>query len=325
MERHQPGRLAQTILKDLRSDVHSGATDIARKAVQCLNAFSEEGHDSSATYWKDLVGLGKAMIASQPSMASLFNLVNQVLLKVEPLRQQSKVEMLKTATREGATQFMRTSDAALENIAQHGQGLITPNSTVFTHSSSNTVGGILRQAIHQAILEIEVPGTGRERLRQRDAVDLIVDDAVVAVDVHHAVCASNRSRQLNEHLGKAIIVWEPSEICGIERNVAAASADRQGADNGDLSDLTQTFEREMDRCAVAAEIYAKAGAQIALAGFDVVTSKRERRKGEPARCIGRRSHDEVVSRRRDGDARRGSSALRHAARQEGARGGRRRR
>jgi len=124
MERHQPGRLAQTILKDLRSDVHSGATGIARKAVQCLNAFSEEAQDNAASYWKDLVGLGKAMISSQPSMASLFNLVNQVLLKVEPLRGQEKVETLKSATREGANQYMRTSDAALENTLETARKLV---------------------------------------------------------------------------------------------------------------------------------------------------------------------------------------------------------
>ena len=83
MENRMSGRLAQTILKDIRADVHSGATDIARKAVQCLNAFSEEAHASPADYWKDLVGLGRALIAAQPSMASLFNLVNHVLLVVE--------------------------------------------------------------------------------------------------------------------------------------------------------------------------------------------------------------------------------------------------
>src|SRR5471032_3253580 len=93
------GRLAQAILKDLRADVHSGATDIARKAVQCLTAFSEEGHSSPAAYWKDLVGLGKAMISSQPSMASLFNLVNHVFLAVGPLRDHADVRVLQNATR----------------------------------------------------------------------------------------------------------------------------------------------------------------------------------------------------------------------------------
>src|SRR5262245_16892182 len=111
MEQNASGRLAQAILKDLRADVHSGATEIARKAVQCLNAFADEGHGSALSYWKDLVGLGKAVISSQPSMASLFNLVNFVLLAVEPLRSHSDVRALQTATRDSANQFMRASDA----------------------------------------------------------------------------------------------------------------------------------------------------------------------------------------------------------------------
>ena len=149
MERHASQGLAQVILKDLAADVHSGATDITRKAVQCLTAFSEEGHASAAAYWKDLMALGKSLIAAQPSMASLFNLVNRVLLVVEPLIGTLPVGALQTATRDAAAQCQRDSEAALEVIAQHGQGLITSQCTVFTHSSSNTVGGILRQAVRQ--------------------------------------------------------------------------------------------------------------------------------------------------------------------------------
>ena len=195
MEPEASGRLAQTILKDLRADVHSGATAIARKAVQCLSAFSEEGHTSSAAYWKDLVGLGKALIASQPSMASLFNLVNHVLLAVEPLKDQPQVKSLQNAARDSANQFMRVSDAALETIAQHGQGLITPNSTVFTHSSSNTVGGILRQAVRQGkglnalVTESRPYCEGREMARylgQQGINTRLILDAAIAQYVKEA-------------------------------------------------------------------------------------------------------------------------------------------
>jgi translation initiation factor 2B subunit (eIF-2B alpha/beta/delta family) len=195
MERDSSGRLAQAILKDLRADVHSGATEITRKGVQCLNAFGEEIHSSAEIYWKDLVGLGKAMIATQPSMASLFTLVNHVLLAVEPLRHQTQVKTLQNATREGAHQFMRTSDAALESIAQHGQGLITPNSTVFTHSSSNTVGGILRQAVRQGkglkalVTESRPYCEGREMARylgQQGIHTRLILDAAIAQYVKEA-------------------------------------------------------------------------------------------------------------------------------------------
>jgi ribose 1,5-bisphosphate isomerase len=195
MERNSSSRLAQTVLKDLRADVHSGATEIARKAVQCLGLFSEEGHESPEAYWKDLVGLGKAMITSQPSMASLFNLVNHVMLAVEPLHGQATVQKLQSVTRDASTQFMRASDAALESIAQHGQGLFTPNCTVFTHSSSNTVGGIFRQASRQGkgvralVTESRPYCEGREMARflgQQGISTRLVLDAAIAQYVREA-------------------------------------------------------------------------------------------------------------------------------------------
>jgi translation initiation factor 2B subunit (eIF-2B alpha/beta/delta family) len=141
--------LAATILEDIRADVQSGATQIARKAGQCITAFSEESTSSAKTYWNDLVRLGKDLIAAQPSMASVFNLINQVLLTAEPLQDAPSPEAVQRATREAALQFMKTADASLEAIAQHAQGLITSSSSIFTHSSSSTVVGILRQAIRQ--------------------------------------------------------------------------------------------------------------------------------------------------------------------------------
>jgi translation initiation factor 2B subunit (eIF-2B alpha/beta/delta family) len=99
MEPHAARGLAQVILKDLEADVHSGATAITRKAAQCLTAFSEEGHTSAASYWKDLVALSRSIAAAQPSIASVFNLVNQVLLAVEPVKGSSSVAALQTAAR----------------------------------------------------------------------------------------------------------------------------------------------------------------------------------------------------------------------------------
>src|SRR5437588_8651300 len=106
METPMTRGLAQAILKDLEADVHSGATDITRKAVQCFTTFTEENHVSAVSFWKDVVALGRSLIAAQPSMASLFNLVNTVLLAAEPIKT-SSLGTLQTATREAAAQFQR--------------------------------------------------------------------------------------------------------------------------------------------------------------------------------------------------------------------------
>src|SRR5579864_4681614 len=86
MERPLPAGLAASILKDIESDVHSGATEIAQKAARCLCAFTEQGHPDAREYDVQLVELGRAIIAAQPAMAPLFNLVNKVLLDTEEPR-----------------------------------------------------------------------------------------------------------------------------------------------------------------------------------------------------------------------------------------------
>ncbi len=141
--------IIRNLYEDFKTDVHSGATEITRKAVKCLTVFSEETDGSASTYWNDLICLSRSLIQAQPSMASLFTLANTVAMAVQPLKESATVEPLKRATREAALRFQQTSDAALDAISQHGQGLITTDCTVFTHSSSSTVVGILRNALRQ--------------------------------------------------------------------------------------------------------------------------------------------------------------------------------
>lgn len=137
------------LLKDLQTDVHSGATELARKSAKCLVAFSEQAYSSSSAYWGELVDLAQAVVAAQPSMAPPFNLVNTVLLAVEPLQATAPLETLQRATRETASQFIQRADTALEAIARHGQVLLPTSCTVFTHSSSTTVSRVLREAVRE--------------------------------------------------------------------------------------------------------------------------------------------------------------------------------
>jgi translation initiation factor eIF-2B subunit delta len=188
MYREGSDRHAQAILQEIRTDVHSGATEITRKAVSCLLAFTDELHPTPAKFRRDLMGIGRSLVAAQPKMASLFNLINHTFLAVEPLPDSASLPNLQKATQEAATNFQRVSDAALQAIAQHGQGLITSSCTVFVHSSSNTVAGILRQAVRQnkavnaIVTESRPHCEGREMARflgqQGISTKLILDAAI---------------------------------------------------------------------------------------------------------------------------------------------------
>jgi ribose 1,5-bisphosphate isomerase len=146
MERPLPAGLAATLLKDVQSDTHSGATEITQKAARCLLAFSEQGQPSAAACREQLIGLGQAIIDAQPMMSSLFNLVNRVLLDTESARDRGSVDALQRAIQESAHRFQESTQTALAAIARNGQKLLAPHSTVMTHSSSSTVAGILREA-----------------------------------------------------------------------------------------------------------------------------------------------------------------------------------
>lgn len=136
------------LLKEIQADVHSGATEMARRGARCLTVFSEESTaQTNHQYWDELLELGRTLIQCQPSMASLFNLVNTVLLAVHPLRDTAQaVAALRQTTRQAAERFTTASLAALDQIARHGQGLISSGAVVLTHSASSSIAGILKLA-----------------------------------------------------------------------------------------------------------------------------------------------------------------------------------
>jgi translation initiation factor 2B subunit (eIF-2B alpha/beta/delta family) len=189
MERVLTSGLVATALNDVRSDVHSGATLLTRKAARCLDVFSEFRYLNATRYWTDLQTVGRALIEAQPSMASIFHLVNSTLLAVEPLRASGSVAVLQKGTRDALLRFMHAMETSLEAIAQQGQGLLTTECTVLTHSSSNTVAGIFRQAARmgkriQAIATESRPFCeGREMARnlgQQGVPTRVILDAAVA-------------------------------------------------------------------------------------------------------------------------------------------------
>ena len=138
-----------SILKDIQTDVHSGATEITRKAAHGLLAYSQSEEIKEPDYSVKLILLGRAIIEAQPTMASLFNLVNDVLLNTETVADRESLESLRQATRQAVHRFLISMESGLEAIAKQGQVLITSGHTVFTHSSSATVIGILRNAVQQ--------------------------------------------------------------------------------------------------------------------------------------------------------------------------------
>jgi translation initiation factor 2B subunit (eIF-2B alpha/beta/delta family) len=195
MERPLPAGPAASLLKDVESDTHSGATAITQKAARCLIAFSEQGHPSAESCRAQLVELGQAIIEAHPMMSSLFNLVNRVFLETEAARRLDSVEAIQQAVRDSAQRFLDATITALAAIAKNGQKLLSPHTTIMTHSSSTTVAGILREAslqgksIRAIATESRPFCEGRELARnlgQQGIPTQVVLDAAVAQYVKRA-------------------------------------------------------------------------------------------------------------------------------------------
>lgn len=146
---HSTIPLIQEKLNDIRSDVHSGATEMAKKGAECLIEFSQIcPAQNPKEFWRELIALSKNLVQSQRSMASLFNLSNQVLLEVGPLvSREPDLKILRARCRAAAQNFTQQAEKALEKIAEISQSLIPSSAVVLTHSSSRTIVGILRKAL----------------------------------------------------------------------------------------------------------------------------------------------------------------------------------
>jgi translation initiation factor 2B subunit (eIF-2B alpha/beta/delta family) len=183
------------ILTDLQTDTRSDTTEVTAKAVKCLETFSHVTSTKASLYSEMLITLGRALIETHPTMASIFNLVNGILLSTEAARRDGSLSAIQEELRKALQEYLKTRRFALEAIASYGQGLLGSPSTVLTHSSSATVAGVMREAVGngksiQAIaMESRPHCEGREMARtlgQHGILTRVVLDAAMAHYVEQA-------------------------------------------------------------------------------------------------------------------------------------------
>ena len=139
-----------------------------------------------------------------------------------------------------------------------------------------------------------------ESLRDRDAVDDVIDVAVVAVHMHDAVRAARRARQLNQQLRETAARRRSGQQIAVERRVRSAAARRGRANDGDVADLLKRpLQRERHKRTGAAEINASFGTEIPRRNDEVVRPKNQRRELEAAARVAGRAGNDVVPAGRD--------------------------
>lgn len=131
-------------LKQLREDHLSGAKALTWQSAQILKNFVQSFQANSLSYFiEDLNQLGQEIIAAQPSMASIANLVNTVLkLATE---NQSNPSIIPPLTQVKASVLaylqaeLEVEDLKQDRINHFLEGLVQNDSVILTHSYSATV------------------------------------------------------------------------------------------------------------------------------------------------------------------------------------------
>ncbi len=173
------------LLREIRDDHQSGASEITEKAAKCLVTSVESFKGGTKeNFMEELSRMGHAIIEAQPAMAPLFNLVNKALLETE---KSATVEEGRFRVKKIAEEVVEASREGLKRIARYASTVVGRGSTVLVHSSSRTLSATLL-ALHHQNRDLSVICTESRPLREgimlarrlaeaRVPVRLIVDTA----------------------------------------------------------------------------------------------------------------------------------------------------
>jgi len=180
----------ESLIRDLAQDNVSGAAELARDAadVLALLAKQSEARDLSS-FLGELSAIGRRVVRSQPSMASLFNLVNSVLSDLDGVGSLEEARQRVEASARGFAEELASSG---HRIAEEALNLLSDGCMVLTHSRSSTVIAALLLARDRG-LEFDVLCTESRPLYEGRKVAEVLSEAgihttlVTEASVSHVV------------------------------------------------------------------------------------------------------------------------------------------
>lgn len=136
------------MFEDIASDSTSGASALTRLAARRLSELAESSTaGDSGTFWEELTGACRELIAAKREMASIVNLVSRVLASAErTILSGLSQETARQAVILEAGRIWEFGQTLLEDLGAEGAGLVPREGTVATLSSSESVLAILSAA-----------------------------------------------------------------------------------------------------------------------------------------------------------------------------------
>src|SRR5262245_35057738 len=171
----------------IRADNISGTAEINRTTVLLFSQLDPAGFTGSDRACSFITDICSRLVAAQPEMASLRNLVAEVADSIDSTADPH--EVIKSAMI-AAGRFGDRAVAAVAAAARHAGALIKPGGTVLTHSRSSTVrdaffsasrGGRFNLIITESRPALEGRKLAAELAREEIQITLIADSAAALV------------------------------------------------------------------------------------------------------------------------------------------------
>lgn len=124
-----PGSIRKAI-EQIGLDNTSGSVELAKKSAELLIHLVNK--NGSPAQINNAVNL---LVKAQPTMASIFNLVNNLMLNID----KNKNQQPKNIVNSYCKKFLQNLDASDKSISKQAMELIKNNTTIITHSYSSTV------------------------------------------------------------------------------------------------------------------------------------------------------------------------------------------
>jgi len=127
----------KTQIEEIRLDNISGSVKLATRSAETLITILENVDVSSHSKLIAYIEMvSKELVKAQSTMAPIFNLVNKTLLNIYNLDDEEEIRRI---VRVFCQNFLTKLDASGQMISKLAIDLITDNSTILTHSFSDTI------------------------------------------------------------------------------------------------------------------------------------------------------------------------------------------
>ena len=117
-------------IEQIRLDNTSGSVELAKKSAELLILLVNRNGSLA-----QINNTAYSLVQSQPTMASIFNLVNNLMLNID----KNKNKQPKNIVNNYCKKFLQDLETSDNSISKQAMELIKNNATIITHSNSSTV------------------------------------------------------------------------------------------------------------------------------------------------------------------------------------------